>query len=70
METWEYKAVKFESKYWYIAGKLDIGKYEVELNILGDAGWEMIAGFDVSQIEGGPKYTVTTFKRRKKHTAN
>ena len=69
METWEYKAVKFEPKNWFIAGKLDTGKYEVEISIYGDQGWEMVNCFDVGQFEGGPKYVVATFKRRKKHAA-
>lgn len=67
MELWEYKAVKFDPKGWYNAGKLDTGKYEVELNILGDGGWELVNSIDISQFEGGPRYVLATFKRRKRH---
>ena len=66
MEKWEYRSAKFEIKSWFIGGKLDMGKFDVELNILGDDGWEMVSSFDVSQFEGGTKFIVATFRRRKR----
>jgi hypothetical protein len=65
MDMWEYKVIKFETKGWFTGVKLDTSIYDVELNILGDEGWELVTCFDLESFGSGPRYIVATFKRKK-----
>ena len=64
MEKFEYKVVTYDTKgFW--GGTVETRQIEVQLNLLGDAGWEMVSCTSTSQSYGASKSIVCIFKRKK-----
>ena len=63
MDRWEYRTIKIETKgFWN--KKLDVNEFDLQLNDLGSAGWELVSCFDTSQYQGESKEVIAVFKRR------
>jgi hypothetical protein len=61
---WEYKLLKFKPSFW--AGKVKDDEIEIELNNLGESGWEMCGVFDSNTNNSGrTSEIVFTLKRQK-----
>lgn len=64
MEQWEYKTMRFETGgFW--GGKVDVQKFQDELNSCGLQGWELISCFDTNMSEGASREVIAVFKRRR-----
>jgi len=66
MDRWEYKTVKFVPG-GFFGGKLDTEEFNIELDKLGNDGWELVSCFDTSQHEGSSREVITVFKRKKEY---
>ncbi len=64
MEHWEYKTMKFKLK-GIVGGKLDEEQFDLELNRLGNLGWELVNCFAVNEGHGSSRDAVAVFKRNK-----
>ena len=62
MQRWEYKTVKLDTK-GILGGILDTTRFDATLNDLGSEGWELVAAFDTSQVQGASREVVAVFKR-------
>ena len=59
---WEYETIKFAATGWFVGGNLDDGGIKIQLNELGQNGWELVSM--VSTMGGGStKYVVAVLKR-------
>jgi hypothetical protein len=62
MTKWEYKTLKFGAK-GFFGGKVDVEELGVELNQLGERGWELISVFDANAVDGVSRDIVAVLKR-------
>lgn len=63
MDKWEYKTIKFKTG-GFMGGKINEEKFQDELNIHGQDGWELVSCFDTSQYEGASRDVIVVFKRK------
>jgi hypothetical protein len=59
---WEYKAFKFKAEGFWQGGKIDHGKLENTLNLLGHDGWELVS-ITAAQARGWTEDIVAVLKR-------
>jgi hypothetical protein len=59
---WEYKTVQIDVSGW-LGPKLQPDAVDAELNLYGDAGWELVSAFDVNRGHGHTSAVVALFKR-------
>ena len=64
MEKFEYKVVTYDPSGLF-GGNVQVNKIEEQLNLLGDAGWELVSCTSSNQSYGSTKSLVCIFKRRK-----
>lgn len=65
MIHWEYKTLEFNTKGFWIGGKLDINHFNQELNKAGADGWELVSTVNTNQYQGASRKIIATFKRKK-----
>lgn len=63
MDKYEYKTLKFATT-GFSGGDLDTGKFDVELNKLGELGWSLISCFDTNMIQGPTRLVIAVFQRK------
>lgn len=64
MEKFEYKVAVYDTKgFW--GGDVDSNRFEKQLNLLGNDGWEMVSCTSTNQSYGSSKSIVCIFKRNK-----
>lgn len=64
MELFEYKVAVYDTKgFW--GGDVDSNRFEKQLNLLGNDGWEMVSCTSTNQSYGSSKSIVCIFKRKK-----
>ncbi len=59
---WEYKTIKLDVSGWFLPD-VDPSAFDAELNVLGDAGWELVTAFDVNRLRGATSEVVALLKR-------
>lgn len=64
MEQFEYKVVAYDTK-GFFGGNVEVHQIEGQLNLLGNAGWEMVSCTSTNQSYGATKSVVCIFKRKK-----
>lgn len=64
MEKWEYLSSKFQLEGSF-GGVLDIKNFNMELNRLGDEGWELISTISTNAAYGKSREIIAVLKRRK-----
>jgi hypothetical protein len=62
---WEYKTIKLGT-HGFMGGIFDERQLEDMMNSLGEAGWELVTGFDTNQAYGQTRDVVVIFKREKR----
>lgn len=65
MKQYEYKIISTDAK-GFLGGKVDIARFEDQINLLGDEGWELIETVASNQDAGSTRYIVSIFKREKR----
>ncbi len=60
---WKYKTIKFAPKGWFTGGRVDERQLDDLMNELGQDGWELVSGFNVTQAYGSSKSIVFIFKK-------
>ena len=64
MDNFEYKVAVYDTKgFW--GGDVDSNRFEKQLNLLGNDGWEMVSCTSTNQSYGSSKSIVCIFKRKK-----
>ena len=63
MEKFEYKTVFTDAK-GVFGGKVDINKFQDELNTLGQQGWELVNTVATAQSYGSTRWVISIFKRK------
>ena len=66
MEHFEYKVVVYDTT-GFFGGNVDVRQVEIQLNLLGDEGWEMVSCTSTNQSYGATKSVVCIFKRRREY---
>jgi hypothetical protein len=64
MKRWEYKTIALATT-GLMGGKIDPVQLDKVLNPLGEAGWEIAAGFDTNQAYGQSRDVVIILRREK-----
>ena len=62
----EYKVVETKAEQGWFSMKFSWTEIEVELNKLGQEGWELVNTVDLSRYQGGSTEVVFIFKREKR----
>lgn len=65
MTHWEYKTLEFNTKGFWVGGKVDIIKMNDEFNKLGMEGWELVSAVNTNQYQGASRKIIVMFKRKK-----
>ena len=63
MERWEYKTLQFPVK-GFMGGILELDKFDLELNRMGNEGWELVACFDTNYGQGASRFVLAVMKRK------
>ena len=64
MDKFEYKVAVYDTKgFW--GGDVDSNRFEKQLNLLGNDGWEMVSCTSTNQSYGSSKSIVCIFKQKK-----
>jgi len=63
MQKFEYQLLIYDISGFWIGGKVDLPKMEIEFNRLGRDGWELVSIFDTNVVHGSSRWIVATFKR-------
>jgi hypothetical protein len=66
MEIWQYKTIKVETT-GFNGGILKIVDFDLELNAMGEKGWELVSCFTTNQGQGYSREAVSVFKRKKEY---
>ena len=61
-QKWEYKTMKLDISGWFLP-EMNAEEADVALNAVGEAGWELVAAFDVNRMRGATWEVVAMFKR-------
>jgi hypothetical protein len=59
---WQYKTLRLAA-HGFLGGKVDLEKFEQELDRLGEDGWELVNAFDTNQSSGATRDVIAVFKR-------
>lgn len=65
MTYWEYKTIEFNTKGFWIGGKVDLKHMNDELDKAGSEGWELVSTVSTSQYQGASRKIIAFFKRKK-----
>lgn len=64
MDKWEYLSIKFQTEGSF-GGILDIKNFNIELNKLGEQGWELTSTISTNASYGKSREVIAVFKRKK-----
>ena len=65
MDKWEYKTVKLDTTTFFGSGNIEEDQLDIQMNKLGEQGWELVSALDTNATGGISKYIVTIFKRKR-----
>ncbi|SHK73174.1 protein of unknown function [Clostridium cavendishii DSM 21758] len=64
MEKWEYLSTKFQAEGSF-GGILDVENFDLELNSLGNQGWELVSIVSTNAAYGKTREIIAVLKRKK-----